>query len=205
MAIHHFAPEPVAGGGHRVALLGAGVQGRSHVPIVGHVLPGAELTLYDRHRDRAEALARVARTTPGIASARLAAGEREAVEAADVVISAVSFGPVRQVMTPDWLAPHALVVAVDYATTCSAEVAREAALFVVDETGQFLANRDAGLFDDYPDPTTTLGAAILDGVTRPAAGRVVASHLGTGLADLVFGQAIVERAAAIGLGATLVR
>jgi len=205
VAIARFAPEPATGGTHRVALLGAGVQGHSHVPIVGHVLPGAELTLFDRHRERAETLARFARTTPGIAGVRLAAGEREAVEAADVVISAVSFGPVRQVMTPDWLTPDALVVAVDYAMTCSAQIAREAALFVVDETGQFLANRDAGQFDDYPDPTTTLGAAILDGVTRPATGRVVASHLGTGLADLVFGQAIVERAAALGLGTDLVR
>ena len=58
---------------------------------------------------------------------------REAVAGADVVISAASFGPVRQVMTNDWLAPDALVVPVDYATTCAAEVARDAALFLVDE------------------------------------------------------------------------
>ncbi len=91
-------------------------------------------------------------------------------------------------------------MAVDYATYCAAEVAREAALFLVDERGQFLANRDAGLFDDYPDPTATLGEALLAGTPRPAEGRVVVTHLGVGLADVVFGAAIVRRAEALGLG-----
>jgi ornithine cyclodeaminase/alanine dehydrogenase len=108
-------------------------------------------------------------------------------------------------MTNDWLAPDALVVPVDYATYCAAEVARDAALFVVDERAQFLANRDAGLFDDYPDPAATIGEAILDGTTRPPAGRVVATHLGVGLADVVFGAAIVRRAVALGLGSSLER
>ena len=70
-------------------------------------------------------------------------------------------------MTSDWLAPDALVVAVDYATYCAAEVARDAALFLVDQREQFLANRAAGLFDDYPDPTATIGEALLNGTPRP--------------------------------------
>jgi ornithine cyclodeaminase/alanine dehydrogenase-like protein (mu-crystallin family) len=106
-------------------------------------------------------------------------------------------------MTNDWLADEALVVPVDYATYCAAEVARDAALFLVDERGQFLANRDAGLFDGYPDPTATLGEAILDGTTRPRSGRVVVTHLGVGLADIMFGAAILRRAAKLGLGTLL--
>ena len=89
--------------------------------------------------------------------------------------------------------------------TVAAEVAREAALFLVDDRGQFLANRDAGQFDGYPDPTATLGEAILAGTARPAAGRVVVTHLGVGLADVVFGAAIVRRAEALGLGTMLPR
>jgi ornithine cyclodeaminase len=206
VVLRRFAPDP--GNGRpflRVAILGAGVQGSSHVPVIGHVLPGAELSLYDRHQERAESLARVARTTPGIAGARVASGEREAVDGVDVVVSAVSFGPVHQVMPNEWLTPGALVVAIDYAMTCSAEVARDAALFMVDEVGQFEANRAAGLFEAYPDPATTIGAAILDGVPRPTSGRVVASHLGTGLADLMFARAIVESARKLGLGTVLPR
>jgi alanine dehydrogenase len=204
VAITRFAPV-VEGRPPRAALIGAGVQGRSHLPVLGRVLHGVELAVFDRHPDRAEALVAAARAIEGIGSARVYPTAREAVETADVVVTAASFGPIRQVMTPDWLTRDALVVPVDYATYCSAAVAREASLFLVDQREQFLANRDAGLFDDYPDPTETIGEAIVNGTPRPAHGRVVVSHLGVGLADLIFGAAILRRADAAGLGNTLTR
>ncbi len=108
-------------------------------------------------------------------------------------------------MTNDWLAPDALVVPVDYATYAAAEVARDAELFLVDQREQFFANRDDGAFEGYPDPSATLGEAILAGTPRPARGRVVVTHLGVGLADLVFGDAIVRRARELGLGLNLPR
>jgi ornithine cyclodeaminase/alanine dehydrogenase len=203
VAIQQFGP--VIDRPPRATLIGAGVQGRSHVPVLGHVLPGVELVLYDRHLDRSEALADEARRTPGVGSAAVAVDARAAVERADVVVTAASFGPVRQVMTSGWLAPDALVVPVDYATYCAAEVARGAALFLVDHREQFIANRDAGLFDRYPDPTATIGEAILAHTPRPTSGRVVVSHLGVGLADLVFADAIVRRADELGLGVELPR
>lgn len=186
----------------RAAMIGAGVQGHSHLEVLGHVLPGVELAIHDRHTDRARSLAEAARATPGIAAADIAATAREAAADADVVITAASFTDPqhRQSMTGDWLKPDALVIPVDYATLCAADVARDAALFLVDERGQFEANRDAGQFDGYPDPGATLGEAILAGTQRPAAGRVVVTHLGVGLADVVFADAIVRRAEAAGLG-----
>ncbi len=204
VAIRRFAPV-VTGRAPRAALVGAGVQGRSHLAVLGGLLPGVSLTLFDRHPERAGALADAARATTGIGEVAVAPDARSAVRDADVVVTAASFGPVRQVMTSDWLAPDALVVPVDYATYCAAEVAATAALFLVDERGQFLANRDAGQFDGYPDPTATIGEAILDGTARPAAGRVVATHLGVGLADVIFGTAILARAEALGLGTVLPR
>lgn len=204
VAIRAFAPR-VSGRPARVAVIGAGVQGHGHLAPIGRVLRGAELAVFDRHPNRAEALAADARATDGIASAVVGATARAAIESADVVVTAASFGPVRQVMTPDWLAPDALIVPVDYATYCSAAVAREAALFLVDERAQFFANRDAGAFDDFPDPAATIGEALLRGRARPERGRVVAMHLGVGLADLVFGDAIVRRAETAGIGLELQR
>jgi len=206
VAIRGFAPQVPGGRAPRAALVGAGVQGRSHVPVLGFVLPGVELAVFDRDAARASALVDLARATPGIAGARVAATAREAIEGADVVVTVASFvpPPERQVMTNDWLAPHALVVPVDYATYCAAEVAREADLFLVDHTDQFLTNRDAGNFDGYPDPAGMIGEALATGTARPA-GRVVTTHLGTGLADVVFGSAILETAAARGLGTILPR
>jgi ornithine cyclodeaminase/alanine dehydrogenase-like protein (mu-crystallin family) len=122
------------------------------------------------------------------------------------VVTAASFTTPdrRQVMTPAWLTEEALVVPVDYATYCSAVVAREASLFLVDHRDQFLANRDAGNFDGYPDPDAMLGEALIAGTPRPA-GRVVVSHLGVGLADVVFGSAILATAERLGLGTILPR
>ncbi len=204
VAIRHFAPR-IAGRATRVAVVGAGVQGRSHVPVIGHVLPGAELHVHDRDRERADALVMLARATVGIGLAFAEPSARWAIEEADVVVTAVSFGPERQVMPNEWLAPDALVVAVDYAMMAAAEVARDAALFIVDERGQFLANREAGSFDGYPDPATTLGEAILAGTPRPPGGRVLVTHLGVGLADVIFGDAILRVAAERGIGTLLPR
>jgi ornithine cyclodeaminase/alanine dehydrogenase len=204
VAIRRFAPV-VSDRTPRAALIGAGVQGLSHLAVLGRVLPGAALAIFDRHPERAATLAETARATEGIGPVTIASDGRAACRDADVVVTAASFGPIKQVMTGDWLAPDALVVPVDYATYVAADVARQAALFLVDDRGQFLANRDAGMFEDYPEPTGTLGEALLAGRARPATGRVVAMHLGVGLADVVFGAAIARRAEALGLGTRLER
>jgi ornithine cyclodeaminase/alanine dehydrogenase-like protein (mu-crystallin family) len=210
VAVARFGPTRGPQGdarGRRVALIGAGVQARSHLAVLGRTVPGADLVVFDRHTDRAEALAAHAATTPGIASASVSSSARDAADGADIVVTVASFAPPaeRQVLVNDWLTRDALVVAVDYATYVAASVAASAALFVVDERGQFLANREAGNFDGYPDPATTLGEAILDGTPRPTTGRVVVTHLGVGLADLVFGDAILRRAVELGIGTTLRR
>ncbi|MFL5755870.1 MAG: hypothetical protein ACJ77N_06175 [Chloroflexota bacterium] len=188
----------------RVAIIGAGVQGRAHHAVLGHVLPDCRLRIFDRHRERAAALAELASATTGIAAAETADDARTAIADADVVVTCASFAPAdqRQVMPGSWLAADALVVPVDYATYCSAEVARSAAAFLVDERAQFLANRDAAAFDDYPDPAATFGEAILTGLPRPD-GVVVAMHLGVGLADVVFGAAILATARERGIGLDL--
>jgi ornithine cyclodeaminase/alanine dehydrogenase-like protein (mu-crystallin family) len=176
------------------------------VPVLGYLLPGVDVVVYDRDPVRAAALAALASSTEGIGSASVAGSAREATTGADIVVTVASFVPPRerQVMTEDWLTPHALVVPVDYATYCAAEVARGADLFLVDHTAQFLANRDIGNFDGYPEPTAMIGEALARGVGRPA-GRVVATHLGTGLADVIFGSAILEAAVERGLGTILAR
>ena len=60
VAIARFAEAGGDGRPPRVAILGAGVQARSHLPVLGAVLPGCEVALFDRHAERAAALAALA-------------------------------------------------------------------------------------------------------------------------------------------------
>ncbi|MEO7664994.1 MAG: hypothetical protein ABIV26_07680, partial [Candidatus Limnocylindrales bacterium] len=133
VAVRHFGPA-IAGRAPRAAIIGAGVQGHSHLPVFGHVMPGVELRLFDPDARRAETLAVAARATDGIAGATIHETARSAVEGADVVLTAASFGPAeeRQSMTNEWLTEGATVIPIDYATYCAAEVAVDAALFLVD-------------------------------------------------------------------------
>ena len=55
--------DPAVGAGrsrpsHHVAIIGAGVQGHSHVEVVGHVLAGCSLVVFDQSPDAATRLAR---------------------------------------------------------------------------------------------------------------------------------------------------
>ena len=210
--IRHFLPEGSAGARRpaRVAILGAGAQAGSHLPVVGHLLPGAVVRLTDVDPARAQRLATEAGAVEGIASAEAVPGVREAVESADVVISVVSFGAHRQALDPAWLSPNMVFIAVDYDMQAPAALARES-FFVVDERAQFLATRSGPVFAGYPDPQVTIGE-LLRGEAAPAVGRVgsppgrvLVTHLGVGLADVVFASAILARAEQLGLGRLLPR
>lgn len=201
VAIQQLAPI-VSGRPLIAAIIGAGVQGNAHVGPLGHVLPGVHLRTYDRHADRAASLARAAGTMPGIARASAADSAREAVDGADVVITAASFGSTHQVMIPEWLPENVLVVAVDYETYVSAELAMSARLFLVDEPNGYENVRKGGRFAGYPRPHGTIGDA-LGADTRHSGGRVLVSHLGMGMTDILFAEAIHRRAIVLGVGVDL--
>jgi ornithine cyclodeaminase len=187
-----------------VVLIGAGVQARSHLAVLGHLLPGARLVITDRHPDRAERVAADARATGWFSGASVDTERERAVAGADVVISLVSFGPHRQGVPARSFANVRLIVAVDYDMCVPADVAERATPFVVDERAQFEANR-SDAFAGYPEPATTIGEALVSGDHRPAprGGSVLVTHLGVGVADLVFADAILASAARQGLGTRL--
>src|SRR5450759_1664609 len=181
------------------------------------LLPGAQVRITDVDSDRAAALASEATAVEGIGAVQSVSSVREAVESADVVISVVSFGPDRQTLDPGWLEPDVLFIAVDYDMQAPAALASEA-FFIVDEREQFLAARSGPTFAGYPDPDATIGEVLRgeadarpdrggdrnSGSSRPA-GHVLVTHLGVGLADVVFGSAILARAEKLGLGRLLPR
>jgi ornithine cyclodeaminase/alanine dehydrogenase-like protein (mu-crystallin family) len=189
-------------------VVGAGVQARSHLPVVAHLLPRSRIVLVDVDRARAAALAtEAADPAAGLGGfADVAVRERaaDAVREADVVLTMVSFGPVHQGLPPKAFDRASLVVAVDYDMCVPAAVPRAAGLFLVDQREQYLATRTGATFAGYPDDPLTIGEAIASATPRPP-GQVVVTHLGVGVADIVFADAVLRVAEARAIGTLLPR
>lgn len=200
LAIDLFAPS----GARSAAILGAGVQSRSHLRVLAHLRPGSRVTVFAPNSASAERFARWAGDQPGVAEITVAVTARAAVAGAEIVISAAALDAGAQVMGPNWLSRGSLVVAVDDDTYVSASLVRHAGTFVVDDLAQFDSLRSRGAFPEYPDPTATLGqlasGAHVDLSTDPS---VVATSVGCAVVDVVFAGAVLESAIAAGAGTEL--
>lgn len=204
VALREWWPRPEAPA--RVALVGAGVQGASHVEILACVAPGSVLTVVDRHDDRARELARAARETNAFAGVAATSDATSAIASADVILTMVSFGAARQSVPGDAFARAQLIIGVDYDMCIPAGVVSGASQFLVDDMAQFEATRTETVFARYPHPDASIGQA-LSGSAPALRGRgpIVVNHLGVGLSDVVFADAIVRRATERGLGLELPR
>ena len=185
-----------------VALVGAGVQGRSHLEMLGKLLPAASVRIFDRHPDRRGALVEAAHAM-GIKRASPVQSAQEAMVEADVIITTASFGPERQLMDAEWLRPRCVVIAVDYDVYLSAKVARSASIFLVDELRAFANARVEGRFAAFPEPFGTIGGRLLADHEEPSPDRIVVAHLGMGLTDVLFADAVASTARSRGLGVEL--
>ena len=190
----------------RVALVGAGVQGMSHVAVLAHMGQGSTLTIVDRHRERAQELAAHALATGSFGDVITTSDIEPAVATADVVLTMVSFGAQHQNVPAASFARARLIVAVDYDMCVPADLVGTASRFYVDDIGQFEATRSETSFRGYPPPDASIGQALLNQAPTPrSSGPIVINHLGVGLADVVFADAIVRRAQQLGLGMDLPR
>ena len=191
-------------GARTVAVVGAGVQGRSHVEAMRAVLgEDVEVRLASRTPARAQALA-------GEVGARVAAGVEAAVDGADVVCTVTS-AP-EPVLRRAWLAPGVHVNAVG-ASLASAreldtETIRDAALFV-DRRESALAESGDLLLAAADDPA--IGAAhivaelgeVLVGAHGGRASEdelTVFESLGLAVEDLAAVELAVARARERGIG-----
>jgi ornithine cyclodeaminase/alanine dehydrogenase-like protein (mu-crystallin family) len=201
VAVRLLAPAP-PGRPARAVLVGAGVQGRAHAEVLGSVLPGVELSIHDRHPERAQGLARVAAELSGVGSSRAVADPADALREADVIVTATSVAVGRPVVGPADVGPDALVVPVDYGAYVMVALVLAATTFAVDDRGQFEHHRGLGRLAGWPDPTATLGDLLLQPAERRP-GIAVALHQGPGIADVLVADAVWRRAAAAGLGREL--
>jgi ornithine cyclodeaminase/alanine dehydrogenase len=182
--VRHLAP-PRRG---HVALIGAGVQARSHLRVL-EALGWHDVVVWARRPDALDELtAWSAEHTPAV---RLATAPHpaSAVDGAAVLVTALSIGLTGAELDPAWVRDDALVLPLDYATSVGPATAATA-LLAADDVVQFEAVREQRKLGDYPSPTAWTGALLsADPRDRPP-GRIVCQNLGNGLSDLVVADAV---------------
>ena len=188
VCIRRFAPE----GWRSAAVLGAGEQGRFHAEVLRQLNPDVAIEAWDPHPERIASLGGRVETAPG---------PREAVEGAEVVVTA---GPIiedpESPLTPDWLGDRSLGLPIDFDFYFSAGAVEAAELFLVDDIGQFEYYRSLGHFKGWPEPAGSVGEALFRDGT-PA--RVVCCNLGIGALDAAFAARVLAAARDRGTGTEL--
>ncbi|HKP20011.1 MAG TPA: ornithine cyclodeaminase family protein [Thermoleophilaceae bacterium] len=192
LGIRALAERPV----ETLGILGCGRQGTVHLELAKEALPAlARVTLFDRHPERAEALAAA---HPDL-DVRVADRADQVAENADAVITTAAI-----VRDPDrplhqsHLADATVACAIDFDASLSEDLFENAALFVVDDVPQYRHYVELGYFEGYPaDPVE------LCDVLDPPPGLRVFVPLGIALEDVAVAAEINRRASEAGLGTEL--
>ena len=183
-------------GADSFAMLGCGVQARSHLEALPLVLPELRrVVAYDI--DHAAAVRFGALVEQHGLEAEIVGSAREAVEAAAVVVSS---GPIAlhqpRPIQPDWLSPGALGITIDYDCYWSDAALAAADLLVTDDIGQIEHIRADGYFTGCPAPDTEIGRVVTGdhpGRTGDAE-RILCLNMGVSVEDVATARAIFELA-----------
>jgi ornithine cyclodeaminase/alanine dehydrogenase len=200
VAVLRLAPERV----ERMAIIGAGVQGRANTDALRRVRPSIrEIAVFDPSSQAREAFEQ------GVSSWGLrveqAGSPQEAVsEAAIVVTCAPIVRSPKPVVTPEWLKPGCVVASLDFDATVTPAVAHAVDGMWVDDGEQFEYYRRHGHFAGMPTKYQELAALVSSGNPQAAPDhRYLVVNLGLALEDMAVALALYRRAVAKGIGTVL--
>jgi ornithine cyclodeaminase/alanine dehydrogenase len=188
-----------------LAILGCGVQGRSHLEALRVVLPAIDrVQAFDIDGDVAAEYCALARS--GGLEARPMSDARGAAEGADVIVTS---GPILKQPEPalaaGWVKSGAFISAVDFDSYVQPALFERADRLFTDDLDQFHYYREAGYFQSTPEPHGDLGQ-LATGALPGRARRdelAIAVNLGIALEDMAVGVEIYGRARERGLGTWL--
>jgi ornithine cyclodeaminase/alanine dehydrogenase len=196
VGIRALAERPV----ETLGIIGCGRQARVHLELAKQVFAALRrASLFDRHPERAEALAA---EHPDL-EARAAPAAEDVGHGADVVITcaAIVRDPLRP-LSREHLAGATVACAVDFDASLSEDLFEVAAAFVVDDVAQYAHYREQGYFGGYPGDPAEL-CDTLGGSTQMSSGLRVFVPLGLALEDVAVAAEINRRAAEAGVGREL--
>ena len=201
VAVKHLARK----GSTRFAILGCGVQARSHLAAFRHVMKDlAEVIAYDIDPKAAQAFAREVEEA-GLRS-RVVDSARAAVDATDIVVTA---GPIEPNLTrtidADWLHPGLLGVTIDYDCYWKAAAFAAADKLLTDDFGQIEHIKEYGYFVGCPRPHAELGAVVagLFPGRQSDQEKIITMNMGVAVEDVVTAKEVYETAKTRKIGVEL--
>lgn len=193
-------------GAETVAIIGCGLQGRSNLRVLHATIPSVrKAQCYDIMPETARAYSADMARTLGIEVVPMES-PRAAVAGADIVITAGPIlNPPRPVVEPEWLAPGALGVALDYDSYWTPGAMESMQMICSDDRGQIEHLKEYGHFLEIPRLDAELGEIVkgLKPGRTHADDRVLAFMLGIALEDLVTAHELYGRAKKRGTGTRL--
>ena len=193
VVLRHVPDQP-----RRLAIVGAGVQGLRHLDLLLELHPGIEeVRVFDMRAEASERLLARVGDRDGIA----AATADEAVEGADLVVTLVTV-PLEPRLTAANSDPDALLLPVDYDDGLEARAGNDAALYVVDDLGQYRSVADRH-FEGFREPDGELAQVVAGELAVPTAGRRMFLNMGIAMDDVALGGLCFDRARERGIGRTI--
>ncbi len=190
----------------QLAIIGCGVQGRSHLEAMLVQFPDIRLVkAYDRSPANLMGYVREMQAVHGVQM--VAANDCEtAARDADILVTATDI--VKQpapAIRPEWIKPGAFCMPVDFDAQFTPEAMRIMGLLYTDDVAQMEFYRALGYFRATPKVLGDLGEVVTGrkpGRTSPEQ-RTMSIHLGLAIEDMVTAIRIYERAVARGVGLRL--
>jgi ornithine cyclodeaminase/alanine dehydrogenase len=189
-----------------LALLGCGVQGRSHAVVVPEEMASLDrIIAYDIQEENGRRFQKEMSLRIPI-EIELAPSAEHAVRAADVIVTA---GPIlkqpKPILALEWLSPGDFVCTLDFDSYVRPETFQGVDKLACDDTPQFRYYRDIGFFQQVPEPYADLGEL----ATGEKAGReanaevTLCANLGLAVEDMAVAQRLYNKALQEGVGTSL--
>jgi ornithine cyclodeaminase/alanine dehydrogenase-like protein (mu-crystallin family) len=193
VAVRQVAAQP-----RRLAIVGAGVQGRRHLELLLDRCPSIEqVRVFDAMHAAAASLLEHAPDQEGV----LATSAEHALESADLVVTLVTV-PIEPRLDASGTDPDAILLPVDYDDALGPVAANDASCYVVDDLEQYASVR-ARHWQGFRDPDGELADVVEGSFTLPAHGRRMFLNMGIAMDDVALGALCYDRAIAGGVGRTI--
>ncbi|UCD57298.1 MAG: ornithine cyclodeaminase family protein [Candidatus Hydrogenedentota bacterium] len=205
VAAKHLArPDPKT-----LAVIGCGVQGRSHIAAMTTVFPSIDrVKAYDISPENlSNYIAEMAGRYPRI-NFDSCDSPREAVGDTDIIVTA---GPIKKTPEPGiergWVKPGVFASPVDFDTYWHRDALREFDKIITDDVAQFHYYRQQGYFGEFPELHADLSNIVSSthpGRTSPNE-RIMSMHLGLAVEDASVARRLFEIAVESNIGQWLER